>query len=423
MILRASLVQPLVALGVPIVFSTLLSWSFTELKRLQSRIEELEATNRDSSEFHERSSVSIKAPENEVSSLKCSTTLMDSHLREHKTSSGERRNEEKSPMEISRQLEEELKRINEKWSVDQERVKVLEKARAAAVKDVMIALASKREAEFELKEFSDKINNLNEELASKNVKIKEMENLLEDEKQQLEALQQQKSVLEEEIQVLKKQSPPSEDSVSNKVNSDLDLNHEVTHLKQQLRLAQKEATSANKYAKSELKLMTQDLIHVRDQKTLLTKKAENLTIQLTKSERTIEDLQNQLDRFQLNSFQSTQERVSDDDLDSGLFSDSFMHEVRAEAALLVEEIEDKAEFDLNHAMKLSQTAEKKALKELMNAEKEKKKTMKLQKLLDTVNQDLNEKQKEIWYLRDKIRVLYQDIEHLTKHHNCQSGTD
>lgn len=98
-----------------------------------------------------------------------------------------------------------------------------------------------------------------------------------------------------------------------------------------------------------------------------------------------------------------------------------MHELRADAALLVEEIEDKAQLDLEHAMKLSQAAEKAALEETLKAAKAKENARKLKRDLKRANHEINDKQKEIWYLKDKIRVLCDDIEHLTKHWNRRSG--
>lgn len=80
---------------------------------------------------------------------------------------------------------------------------------------------------------------------------------------------------------------------------------------------------------------------------------------------------------------------------------------------MVEEIEDKAHLDLEYAMKRSRTAEKTALKGLMKAAKEKEKAAKLEKNLENAQDEIEIKQREIWYLKDKLRVLISDREHLS----------
>jgi len=148
--LQAGWVEPVIAVGIPTLFASLFGWSLTELQKLRSRIRELESMNEESRKRIEQSEAAIDAQQAEITSVEGMTPKQE------------------EPEEVNR-LKDEIARLHEEWSVDQNRVRVLEKARAAAVKDVTIALGSKRNAEFKLKDAIDRTKTLSEELTLKNV--------------------------------------------------------------------------------------------------------------------------------------------------------------------------------------------------------------------------------------------------------------
>eukprot|EP00210_Caulerpa_lentillifera_P008252 g7876.t1 len=398
--IKATWLEPLVTVAVPTLFTSFFCWSLIRIQKLKSKINQLQNSNEASNQLQEDSSTSLETYQASISAPKTTT------IQGFKTVTiGSKETDEQVA-----NLKEELDRINKDWLRDQDRVRILERAREAAVKDVSDALASRREAEIQTKQTSEKLQALKENLNVKNMRLKEMEDLLEEQKQQINELQKQKDDLEIKLAKSNNQNASSVklDTIEKDINQE--SYNELRDLQRQLKQARDDASLARDYAKSELKLMTLDLVRVRDQKNQLALQTENLTIELSEAEKKIKDLENQLEQSFSNSTRSP--LASGDDTESMSFSQSYLYEMRAEAALMVEEIEDKAYLDLEHAMKRSQMAEKTALKGLMMAAKEKEKAAKLQKTLDSARVEIDDKQKEIWYLKDLLRALFSDREQL-----------
>lgn len=79
--------------------------------------------------------------------------------------------------------------------------------------------------------------------------------------------------------------------------------------------------------------------------------------------------------------------------------------MRAEAAEMVEAMEDKAYADLQRAHQKSQSAQYTALRELMKAAKAKDREQKLEQELEQAQESIKEKSLEVAYLTELIQIL------------------